>query len=78
MTLLTLKILGGVAALAFGLYLGKPRPFEQPLEEIDERLGQKTPRKSARKHFTFLNMLQRRVERGSHRRMAKRRTPFKR
>jgi hypothetical protein len=75
---LTIKIIGGLAALAFGLYLGMAREFDQSLDEIDERLGQKNERKTARKHFTFLGFLQKKSERGSdRRRRAARRSPFK-
>ncbi|MEX0980138.1 MAG: hypothetical protein WDZ89_03530 [Gemmatimonadota bacterium] len=78
MTLVTIKILGAVAALCFGLYLGMARDYTQPMEEIDELLGTENKRKSARKHFTFLNLLQKKAERGSKRRRHRApRKPFK-
>jgi len=57
-----------VAALAFGLWLGRPRRFDQPLDEIDERLSERGEHQKVKRHFTFLNLLQKKVERGSHRR----------
>lgn len=71
-------IILGVAALGFGLWLGAPRPYSQPLDEIDERLGELNHRKSARKHFTWLGMLQKKSEHGSKRRRRKAaRKPFR-
>lgn len=78
MTILTLKIIGALAALGFGLYLGMARDYRQSIDEIDELLGKETKRKSARKHFTFLNLLQKKAEKGSdRRRRGARRKPFK-
>ncbi|MEX1257550.1 MAG: hypothetical protein WEG36_08035 [Gemmatimonadota bacterium] len=57
-----------VAALAYGIWLGMPRRYEQPLEEIEERLSEEGEHQTVKRHFTFLNLLQKNVERGSHRR----------
>ena len=77
---LVLQILGGVVALAVGIYLGMPGRFDQSLDEIEERLGeQSTDHKRARRHFTFINALARDTrERGSERRRreAGQRKPF--
>lgn len=68
--MLILQILGGVVALAVGIYLGMPGRFEQPAEEIEKRLGQESQKhQKAKRHFTFINALARRTsERASDRR----------
>jgi hypothetical protein len=53
--ILFLKILGGVAALALGVYLGMGE-FRQTPEEIEARLGTGRRRK-AKRHFMWLNYL---------------------
>ncbi len=52
---LFLKILGGVAALALGIYLGGGRYTQTP-EEVAARLGKDIPRK-AKRHFIWLSFL---------------------
>jgi hypothetical protein len=51
--ILFLQILGGLAAVAFGFYLGDGR-YTQTQEEIEVRLGSGKPRRSKR-HFMWLN-----------------------
>ena len=63
--ILFLKILGGMAALALGIFLGGGR-YTQSQEEIEYRLGGGKPRRSKR-HFMWLDML-RTDQRGSDRR----------
>ncbi len=53
--ILFLKILGGVLALALGIYLGLGE-FRQTPEEIEARLGTGRRRK-AKRHFIWLNYL---------------------
>ncbi len=62
---LFLKILGGVLALAFGVYLGAGN-FNQSQDEVAARLGKGQPRK-AKRHFMWLNYLKANP-RGSERR----------
>lgn len=66
---LFLKILGGIAALALGIYLGGAR-YEQTPEEVATRLGKGIPRK-AKRHFIWLNLLKV-GPRGSDRRRGRR------
>lgn len=74
-----LGILGGIAALLFGIYWGMPVRYDQSIDDIDERLGEEGRHRKAKRHMTFLNLLQRKTERGSHRRRSARRerTPFR-
>lgn len=72
-----LKILGGILALLYGIYLGLGRGYESSPEEIDKALGEKRSRKKVRRHFTFLNMISKIREKGSDaRRRSQRRKPF--
>lgn len=73
-----LGILGMVAALAFGIYWGMPLRYTPPADEIDKRLEEDGEHQKVKRHMTFLNLLQRRVQKGSDRRRAKGRTrrPF--
>jgi hypothetical protein len=48
-----LQILGALAAVALGFYLGYS-PYTQSQEEIEARLGTGKPRRSKR-HFMWLN-----------------------
>jgi hypothetical protein len=67
-----------VAALAFGLWLGRPRRYDQSVEEIEERLSEGGVHQTVKRHFTFLNLLQKKAERGSvRRRRSSSRTPFR-
>ena len=63
--ILFLKILGGIGAVAFGIFLGTGRYTQTP-KEIEMRLGGGKPRK-AKRHFMWLNFLKAN-ERGSDRR----------
>jgi hypothetical protein len=63
--ILFLEILGGIAALALGIYFGGGG-YTQTLEEVDARLGVGKPRK-AKRHFMWLDLLKADV-RGSDRR----------
>ena len=51
--ILFLQILGALAAVALGFYLGYA-PYSQSQEEIEARLGSGKPRRSKR-HFMWLN-----------------------
>ena len=71
-----LKILGGVAALAFGIYLGLAGEYRQRPEEIDavmERGGRRPYQ--VRRRFTPLDLLKPK-RRGSERRAGGRRRAF--
>jgi hypothetical protein len=63
-----LGILGMVAALAFGIYWGMPVRYNQRPEEIEERLEKDGRHQKVKRHTTFLNLLQRKVQKGSDRR----------
>ena len=62
---LFLKILGGIAAVALGIYLGLGENH-QSSEEMGQRLGRGVPRK-AKRHFMWLNYMKP-VKRASARR----------
>ena len=62
-------ILGGIAALALGVYLGGGRYTQTP-EDVAARLGKGVPRK-AKRHFIWLNLLKV-GPRGSDRRLGRR------
>jgi hypothetical protein len=70
--ILFLQILGGIGALALGIYLGGGR-YTQSQDEIEARMGLGKPRK-AKRHFMWLDFLKAH-ERGSDRRRT--RTHFK-
>jgi hypothetical protein len=63
--ILFLQILGGIAAVAFGVYLGTGR-YTQTQDEIEARMGIGKPRK-AKRHFMWLDFLKAH-EKGSDRR----------
>jgi len=63
---LFLKILGGVAALALGVFLGAGR-YTQTTEEIDARLQSSGQPRKAKRHFIWLDYFKA-VQRGSDRR----------
>ncbi len=73
---LLLKILGGLFALGFGIYLGLPGEFRQTPEEIEESLGVRRASRKAKRYFTPLDWI-RPKERGSDRRRGQGRQPFK-
>jgi hypothetical protein len=53
--ILFLKILGGIAALALGIFLGFGR-YTQPQEEIEARMaGSSGKPRRAKRHFMWLN-----------------------
>ena len=74
-----LGAIGLIAALAFGIYWGLPTRYDQSYEEIDERLTQEGQHQKVKRRMTFLNLLQRKAEKGSDRRRSKgrSRTPFR-
>ncbi len=63
--ILLLKILGGLGAVALGIYLGAGR-YTQTQLEIDVRMGGGKPRR-AKRHFMWLDLLKVK-KRGSDRR----------
>ena len=71
---LFLKIVGGLAALVLGIYLGMGR-YTQTNDEIAARLGSGKPRQ-AKRHFIWLNFLKT-DERASDRRRGQRESRFK-
>ena len=46
------------------------------MEEVEERMGKNLPRERATRHFTFLGLMQKKQQRGSHRRRQRSRGPF--
>lgn len=77
MTFLTVVTM--VGALLFGIYLGLPDRYVPDNEEIEEALSDpERERKKARRHMTFLGLLQRTDFSGTQRRMQRRgRRPFR-
>lgn len=68
-----LMILGGVAALALGIWLGLPGRYDRPQEDIERALEQRSIRsKRVKRHFTPIDWF-RKEERGSSRRRQQRR-----
>jgi hypothetical protein len=60
--LLLLKILGGLLALGFGVWLGMPGRYEQTADELDqlmEKPGGRT--RKVKRHFTPLAWFQRKA-----------------
>lgn len=74
--MLLLKILGGVLALALGIFLGLSFGNGPTVDEVEERMGKNLPRERATRHFTFLGLMQKKQDRGSHRRRQRSRGPF--
>ncbi len=63
---LFLKILGGVAALGIGLYLGSAGRYRPDPEEIDKALDEGGYSRKTRTHFTPLGWLRNTQQRSSH------------
>ena len=73
--MMVLMVLGGVAALALGIWLGLPGRYDRSQEEVDRALEKGKSRRSwTKRHFTPLDLL-RKEKRGSERRRVHR--PFK-
>ena len=66
-----------LAALGGGIWLGLPRRYDQPLEEIDRRLDEEGEHQQVKRHRTVFNLLQRKMEKGSHSRRRQGRRPFR-
>lgn len=71
---LFLMIVGGVAALALGIWLGMGR-YDQPPSELDRRLGEKGYRRKTKRHFMYLDYL--RGSKGSERKKRGQRSRFR-
>jgi len=63
-----LAIVGMVLALALGIYWGMPLGYQPSIEEIDKKLEEDGEHAKVKRHMTFLNLLQRKVPKGSDRR----------
>jgi hypothetical protein len=74
MTFLT--VLSFAVALAVGVWLGLPRRYDQPLDEINKRLEEGGEHQKVKRHRTVFSLLQAKVERGSHRRRRRSGRPF--
>jgi hypothetical protein len=60
--MLLLKILGGLAALAFGVWLGRPGRYEQTVTDIDELMDQPVRRpRRVKRQMTPLAWIQRKA-----------------
>jgi hypothetical protein len=70
---LLLKILGGVAALGLGIYLGLAGHYRPDPAEIERALTGEGRTRRARRHFTPLGWLRKNEERSSH--VRRRRAP---
>ncbi len=67
-----------VAALGLGIWLGLPRRYDQPLDEIERRLEEEGQHQQVKRHRTVLGLLQRKLEPGSRsRRRYQSRGPFR-
>ena len=60
--MLFLKILGGIAALVLGVYLGTAGRYESDPEELDRALGPGGRSRKVKRSFTPLGWLRGRVE----------------
>ncbi len=72
--MLFLKILGGLLALALGIYLGLAGEYRQSPEELEEALGRNRPRRRVKRYFTPLDLLRPRKSRRAAR--SRERRPF--
>lgn len=64
--MLFLKILGGVAALALGIWLGLPGRYEQTPDDIDAIMATGTARRRrTKRYFTPLAWIQRKISVGT-------------
>lgn len=66
-----------VAALAFGLWIGRPRSYDQSLDEIEQRLDEDGEHQKVKRVRTVFTLMQRKVEKGSRARRTKTRKPFR-
>lgn len=64
--MLVLKILGALAALGLGLYLGRPGQYREDPEEMEKALSGHGRTKRVKRHFTPLGWLRTTDERSSH------------
>jgi hypothetical protein len=72
-----LSILGGLLALAFGLWLGSAGEYRPDEKEIEEAFDGGRPRRQARRHYTFLNaFINRKTPASARRRHRGPRSPF--
>ena len=61
--MLVLKILGGLAALAVGIWLGLPGRYERRYDDIEQALDTPGGRtRKAKRHFTPLAWIQRKID----------------
>ncbi len=66
---LFLKILGGLAAVALGVWLGMPGRYTPDVERIEEVMARGGGRRHrVKRHFTPIAWIQRQVSSGSRRR----------
>lgn len=72
---LFLMILGGVASLALGIWLGLGR-YDQSPSDLERRLGEKGQRRKAKRHFMYLDYL-RPGSKGSERKKRSQRSRFR-
>jgi hypothetical protein len=71
--MLFLKILGGLAALGLGIYLGLAGQYRPDSDTIDRALVGQGRTRRAKRHFTPLGWLRQNEERSSH--IRRRRAP---
>ena len=64
--MLLLKIIGGLAALGIGLYLGLAGQYRADPSELDRALGPGGRTRKVKRAFTPLGWLRQRQERASH------------
>ena len=66
--MLLLKILGAIAALGFGVYLGMAGQYRPDPEELDQALGPGGVTRKVKRRFTLIGWLRMSEERSSHKR----------
>lgn len=64
-----------VGAFGLGFWIARPRPYDQPLEEIEKRLQEEGEHQRVERQTTLIDLIQRQVQKGSARRRGERR-PF--
>lgn len=74
--MLFLKIVGGLAALGLGVWLGMPGKFEQTPEQIEDSLGVRRASRKATRHFTPLDWIRPKQRPSDKRRNQGTRRPF--
>jgi hypothetical protein len=66
-----------LGALGLGIWFGRPRRFDQNLDELDRLISQpRGKHQKVKRHATFVNFIARKAQKGSDRRRGSRK-PFR-